>query len=52
MGGVSGKGLPMGDESLYYSGTEQAWPARELATPAPRGHVPGGVTGLFCGVVV
>ena len=35
------KGLPMGDESLYFSGTEQAWPARELATPAPRGHVPG-----------
>ncbi len=35
------KGLPMGDESLYFSGTELAWPARELATPAPRGHVPG-----------
>jgi len=35
------KGLPMGDESLYYSGTEQAWPARDLAIPAPRGHVPG-----------
>jgi 3-oxo-5alpha-steroid 4-dehydrogenase len=35
------KGLPMGDESLYYSGNEQAWPARELARPAPRGHVPG-----------
>ncbi len=35
------KGLPMGDESLYYSGTELAWPARELAQPAPRGHVPG-----------
>jgi 3-oxo-5alpha-steroid 4-dehydrogenase len=35
------KGLPMGDESLYYSGTELAWPARELARPAPRGHVPG-----------
>lgn len=33
--------LPMGGESLYFSGTEQAWPARELATPAPRGHVPG-----------
>ena len=31
----------MGDESLYFSGTELAWPARELATPAPRGHVPG-----------
>jgi 3-oxo-5alpha-steroid 4-dehydrogenase len=35
------KELPMGDESLYFSGTELAWPARELATPAPRGHVPG-----------
>ena len=35
------KGLPMGDESLYFSGTELAWPARELASPAPRGHVPG-----------
>ncbi len=35
------KGLPMGDESLYFSGTEQAWPARDLAQPAPRGHVPG-----------
>lgn len=35
------KGLPMGDESLYFSGTEQAWPARDLAIPAPRGHVPG-----------
>ena len=41
------KGLPMGDESLYFSGTELAWPARELATPAPRGHVPAvpGMTG-------
>ncbi len=38
---TAAKGLPMGDESLYFSGTEQAWPARELATPAPRGHVPG-----------
>ncbi|MEH6636527.1 MAG: FAD-dependent oxidoreductase [Halioglobus sp.] len=35
------KGLPMGDESLYFSGTEQAWPARDLARPTPRGHVPG-----------
>ena len=35
------KELPLGDESLYFSGTEQAWPARDLATPAPRGHVPG-----------
>jgi 3-oxo-5alpha-steroid 4-dehydrogenase len=38
---TAAKGLPMGDESLYYSGTELAWPARELALPAPRGHVPG-----------
>jgi len=35
------KGLPMGDESLYFSGTELAWPARDIAMPAPRGHVPG-----------
>jgi 3-oxo-5alpha-steroid 4-dehydrogenase len=35
------KELPMGDESLYFSGNELAWPARDLATPAPRGHVPG-----------
>jgi len=41
------KELPMGDESLYFSGTELAWPARDLAIPAPRGHVPGvpGMTG-------
>lgn len=38
---TAAKGLPMGDESLYVSGTELAWPARELARPAPRGHVPG-----------
>ena len=38
---TAAKGLPMGDESLYFSGTEQSWPARELAQPAPRGHVPG-----------
>lgn len=38
---TAAKGLPMGDESLYYSGTELAWPARELARPAARGHVPG-----------
>ena len=44
---TAAKGLPMGDESLYYSGNELAWPARDLATPAPRGHVPGvaGMTG-------
>jgi len=35
------KGLPMGDESLYFSGNELAWPVRETARPAPRGHVPG-----------
>ena len=40
-GFTSAKGLPMGDESLYYSGTELAWPARGLARPAARGHVPG-----------
>jgi len=40
-GFTEAKGLPMGDESLYFSGTELAWPARELARPAPRGHVPG-----------
>jgi 3-oxo-5alpha-steroid 4-dehydrogenase len=34
------RGLPRGEESLYFSGNEQAWPARELARPAPRGHVP------------
>lgn len=38
---TAAKGLPMTDESLYFSGTELAWPARELAPPAPRGHVPG-----------
>lgn len=35
------KGLPLRDESLYYSGNELAWPARDRAKPAPRGHVPG-----------
>lgn len=48
---ATAKGLPMGDESLYYSGDEQAWPARELATPAPRGHVPG-VAGMNGGKVL
>jgi 3-oxo-5alpha-steroid 4-dehydrogenase len=39
--------VPMGGESLYFSGCELAWPARELAQPAPRGHVPvaAGMTG-------
>ncbi|WP_170287274.1 FAD-dependent oxidoreductase [Halioglobus maricola] len=40
-GFTAAKGLPEGEESLYYSGTELAWPARDLARPAPRGHVPG-----------
>ncbi|MEQ9464427.1 MAG: FAD-dependent oxidoreductase [Haliea sp.] len=41
------KELTLGDESLYYSGNELAWPARETSRPAPRGHVPGepGMTG-------
>ncbi|MEH6567997.1 MAG: FAD-dependent oxidoreductase [Halioglobus sp.] len=39
------KGLPMGDESLYFSGNELAWPTRDSARPAPRGHVPG-VSGM------
>jgi succinate dehydrogenase/fumarate reductase flavoprotein subunit len=34
------KELPYDDASLYYSGCEQAHPWRELARPAPRGHVP------------
>ena len=39
--------VPMAGESLYFSGCELAWPARELAQPAPRGHVPvaTGMTG-------
>ncbi len=42
-----GRGLPAGDESLFYSGAERDWPASEVAAPAPRGHVPGvpGTTG-------
>ena len=41
------KELTLGDESLYYSGNELSWPARETSRPAPRGHVPGepGMTG-------
>lgn len=41
------KEVPMSDASLYYSGSEMAWPFRELARPAPRGHVPSepGMTG-------
>jgi 3-oxo-5alpha-steroid 4-dehydrogenase len=45
------KGLPMGDESLYFSGNEQAWPSRESARAAPRGHVPG-VPGMNGGRVL
>lgn len=48
---TAAKGLPMGDESLYVSGTELAWPARELAKPAARGHVPG-VPGMNGGRVM
>lgn len=29
---------PPGDESLTYSGSEEAWPFCEIARPAPRGH--------------
>ncbi|MCB1853886.1 MAG: FAD-dependent oxidoreductase [Pseudomonadales bacterium] len=36
----TGMTVPMDGESLYFSGAERAWPARELAPPAPRGHVP------------
>ena len=44
---TSAKELSLGDESLYYSGNELAWPARDNARPVPRGHVPGlpGMTG-------
>ena len=35
------KGLPFGDESLYYSGSELAWPWRDRIRPVPRGHKPG-----------
>ena len=43
----SGMTVPMNGESLYFSGCEQAWPARDIARPAPRGHVPvaTGMTG-------
>ena len=44
----SGMTVPMNGESLYFSGCEQAWPARDIARPAPRGHVPAasGMTGI------
>ena len=35
------RGVPRDDASLYYSGNERAWPARDVAAPAPRGHLPG-----------
>lgn len=35
------KEIPGSDASLYYSGNERTWPYRDLARPAPRGHVPG-----------
>jgi succinate dehydrogenase/fumarate reductase flavoprotein subunit len=35
------KGIPMGDESLYFSGNEQAGSMRDRSRPVPRGHVPG-----------
>jgi succinate dehydrogenase/fumarate reductase flavoprotein subunit len=38
------KELPYDDSSLYYSGCELAHPWRDMARPAPRGHVPA-VTG-------
>jgi succinate dehydrogenase/fumarate reductase flavoprotein subunit len=34
------KELPYDDASLYYSGCELAHPWRDIARPAPRGHVP------------
>jgi len=34
------KELPYDDSSLYYSGCELAHPWRDIARPAPRGHVP------------
>lgn len=44
---ATGMSVPMAGESLYFSGCELAWPARDLARPAPRGHVPeaSGMTG-------
>lgn len=39
-GGFSAaKGVPMGLESLYYSGNEQVHPYSTMAKPAPRGHI-------------
>ncbi|MDX1650012.1 MAG: FAD-dependent oxidoreductase, partial [Myxococcota bacterium] len=33
-------GEPPNDDGLVFSGSENAWPFREIARPAPRGHVP------------
>ncbi|HUH38521.1 MAG TPA: FAD-dependent oxidoreductase [Spongiibacteraceae bacterium] len=46
--------MTFGDESLYYSGSEKAWPYRDLARPAPRGHVPSreGLKGVNGGRVL
>lgn len=43
----SGMTVPVNGESLYFSGCEEAWPARAITRPAPRGHVPvaSGITG-------
>lgn len=39
-GGFSAaKGVPMGLESLYYSGNEQVHPYHTMSKPAPRGHM-------------
>lgn len=37
----SAKGIPFDDSSLYFSGTEEAYPYREIAKPVPRGVVAG-----------
>lgn len=34
------KEISIPDGSLYYCGSEKAWPYRDLAKPSPRGHVP------------
>lgn len=38
-------GLPTNGESLYYSGSELVYPFRDIARPAPRGHVAAAVGG-------
>lgn len=47
-GGYSGE--PPTDDGLVMSGSEDAWPFREIARPAPRGHcprVPGAAGGFL-----